>query len=130
MKDETAIRTLIEQWAENTRSGALDRVLDGHAADAVIYDVLPPVQYIGTAAYRQSWDDWQPQTQGELRFEVQGLRIHAGEQVAFAYGLIHCGGTLQGGNTFEDWVRATFCLEQHDGQWRITHQHISMPHGA
>ncbi|MGP1387851.1 MAG: nuclear transport factor 2 family protein [Thainema sp.] len=51
----------------------------------------------------------------------------AGHDVAFAYGLIRCGGTRPNSTTFEDWVRATFCLCREGSQWQIMHQHISMP---
>ncbi|MBE9138254.1 nuclear transport factor 2 family protein [Nodosilinea sp. LEGE 07088] len=124
---EAAIRELLKQWADATRFNKQDDVLVNHAPDVTIFDVLPPLQYESADAYRQSWDEWQPTTEGPGIFEIHDLKITAGDDVAFAYGLIRCGGTKSDGKTFEDWVRATFCLCNIDGKWRITHQHISMP---
>jgi ketosteroid isomerase-like protein len=125
--DSTAIRQILEEWAETTRTGQLDLVLSNHYDDALIYDVLPPMKYEGTETYRRSWGDWQPDTAGEGQFELQDLSITAGEGVAFAHGFIQCGGATPEGKTFSDTVRATFCLRKSEGSWKIQHQHISKP---
>lgn len=127
--DKQQIRQILEQWAEATRIGRNDEVLSNHAKDALIYDVLPPLKYEGTAAYRKSWDEWQPETTGPGLFDLHELKIAEGQNVGFAHGLIHCGGKHPDGSKFEDWVRATFCLRKIKGRWSITHQHISMPMG-
>ena len=124
---EAQIRALLHRWAEATRTGRQDDVLARHAPDVLIYDVLPPLQYEGADAYRRSWDEWQPETAGPGRFELHDLRVTAGADVAFAHALIHCGGTLPDGRTFEDRVRATFCLRKAPDGWVVAHQHISMP---
>lgn len=128
--DAARVRQLLLDWATATRTGARDAILQGHAPDVLVYDVLPPLLYQGTDAYRASWSSWQPQTQGEDTFEFAGLDVVAGSDVAFASGLIKCGGTLQDGRTFEDLVRATFCLQKRSGEWLVTHQHISRPTGG
>lgn len=126
-KDEEQIRELLDHYAHATRMGKQDEVLANHAPDVVIYDVLPPMKYEGAKAYRESWDEWQPETVKPIMFDLQELTITAGNEVAFAFGFIHCGGTKPNGETFEDWVRATFCLSKQSGNWRIEHQHISRP---
>lgn len=125
--NDEEVRAILETWAERTRKGQLDHVLENHASDVLIYDVLAPMKYEGAAAYRASWGDWQPDTQGEGKFDVEDLQITAGDDVAFAHAFIRCGGTLPNGKTFEDLVRATFCAKKIDGAWVVTHQHISKP---
>jgi ketosteroid isomerase-like protein len=126
---ESGVRAVLEEWARATREGRQDDVLKNHLPDAIIYDVLAPFKYEGTAAYRAGWDEWQPETTGEGVFDFEELHVTTGEPTAFAYGVIRCGGTLPDGRSFEDRVRATFCLQQENGRWQITHQHISMPRG-
>lgn len=125
--DVTAIRTLLEGWAGATRQDRQEDILTHHAPDVLIYDVLGPINYEGAAAYRQSWDEWQPDTQAEGQFDLEALSITAGTDVAFATSLIRCGGTLPDGHPFEDLVRATFCLQKQSGSWVVAHQHISKP---
>ena len=36
-------------------------------------------------------------------------------------------GTRRNGQDITVWVRSTVCLQQIDGQWLITHEHISFP---
>jgi uncharacterized protein (TIGR02246 family) len=119
--DERQIRELLEQWAEATRTGRLDDVLSNHAYDVLIFDVLPPLKYEGAAAYRKSWDEWQPETAGQGLFDLHELQVIAELDVSFAHAIIHCGGTHPDGSTFEAKVRATFCLRKIDGRWLITH---------
>jgi len=85
------------------------------------------MKYEGADAYRKSWDEWQPATEGPGLFEIHEFKITASHDVAFAHCFIQCGGTRPDGKTFEDWVRATFCLRKLEGKWLVTHQHISMP---
>lgn len=125
--DVEQICTLLERWATTTRRGQLDEVLANHSLNVLIYDVLPPMKYEGAEAYRRSWGDWQPETQGEGQFELQDLSVCAGTTVAFAHAFIKCGGTLPDGAKFEDLVRATFCLSKSGDHWNVVHQHISKP---
>jgi ketosteroid isomerase-like protein len=121
---EKQVRAVIESWAQATRENRLDDVLKHHAADLVIFDVLPPMKYDSVESYRRNWEDWQPQTEGEMRFDLENVSITAGVDVAFAHAFIHCGGTTRDGVSFHDIVRATFCLQKIDGSWMVLHQHV------
>jgi len=66
-------------------------ILENHLAELVIFDVLPPMKYESAAAYRRSWDEWQPETQDEGQFDLEDLVIVAGVDVAAAYCFIRCG---------------------------------------
>lgn len=126
-ENDEEIKLLLTAWATATRTGALDKILINHLPDALIFDVLPPMKYEGTAAYRASWAEWQPETQGDSKFELVELSISSRADSAFATCFIECGGTLPDGSTFEDLVRATFCLLRKENSWKIAHQHISKP---
>ncbi len=60
-------------------------------------------------------------------FEFKDLRIAPGEGAAFCHYLALVSGARPGGRTSGYWVRGTTCFEQRDGQWLVTHEHISMP---
>ncbi len=127
IQDEIEIRDLVERWADATRHDRKDDVLSGHATDVLIYDVLPPMMYKSAAEYRKSWDEWQPSFEIPSLFEVQDLNVVVGGDAAWCHGLISCGGRLPDGKEVEDRVRATFCLAKQNGNWKIAHQHLSMP---
>ena len=41
--------------------------------------------------------------------------------------LIHSTGTLATGNEVDYWVRTTNAFRRVDGNWLITHEHVSLP---
>lgn len=61
--DETAIRTLITEWADAVHVGDLDGVLADHSEAIVMFDVPRPTTVVrGITAYRETWPpffDWQ-----------------------------------------------------------------------
>lgn len=121
------VRAVLEAWAKATRENRKDEVLKNHVPDLVIFDVLPPMKYESAESYRRSWDDWQPETQGEGQFDLENLSVTAGADIASAHCFIRCGGTMPDGQKFQDLVRATFCLRKIDGFWKVFHQHVSKP---
>lgn len=127
-KADAEVRAVLEEWAAATRQSRRDEILKHHSANLMIFDVLPPMKYESAESYRRSWDEWQPDTQGEAVFNLENLTITAGNDVAFAHSFIRCGGTLPDGRTFQDLVRATFCLIKVNGSWVVEHQHVSKPY--
>ena len=125
---ESEVRAVLNGWAAATRQSRKDDILKNHAANLVVFDVLPPMKYESAESYKRSWDEWQPETQGEAVFNLEDLTITAGNDIAFARSFIRCGGTLQDGRTFQDLVRATFCLKKVNGSWVVQHQHLSKPY--
>jgi ketosteroid isomerase-like protein len=61
-------------------------------------------------------------------FDVLPPMKYESADVAFAHSFIRCGGTFPDGRTFQDLVRATFCLRKVDGSWMVEHQHVSKPY--
>jgi len=86
--DEIAIRQLLEEWTRVTREGPQDDVLKNHSDNVLIYDVLPPLKYESAATYRASWNEWQPDVQGDMQFELEDLNVTTSPEVGFAHGLL------------------------------------------
>ena len=126
-KDEAEIRAIVEDWANATRQDRKDDILKNHREDVLIYDVLAPMKYDSANEYRASWGDWQPETAVEGQFDLENLEIAAGSEISVAHCFIRCGGQTPEGETYQDLVRATFCLDRSEGSWKVFHQHISKP---
>ena len=60
----------------------------------------PPMKYESAAAYRRSWGDWQPNTQGEGKFELPDLSVVSGNDVCFVHCFVQLGGMPLKGETF------------------------------
>ncbi|HEX3589373.1 MAG TPA: nuclear transport factor 2 family protein [Pseudonocardiaceae bacterium] len=126
MTDEQRIRDLIEHWAAAVHAGDLPTVLADHAADIVMFDVPPPYQGIrGIDAYRDSWPGFFRWQESGAVFTIESLEVTAGEDIAFAYGLLRCGTPADFEREPEQRLRLTVGLRKTDGRWVVTHEHHS-----
>lgn len=119
--NETVIRELIGSWANAVCKGDLDRVVASRTDDIIMFDVPEPIQERGIDAYRQTWKlFFAHNAAGPDRFRISELNIEAGDTVAFAHGLL----TINGGDAH---CRLTLGLRKIDGEWRVSHEHHSIP---
>lgn len=125
---EAVLRRRIDELGLAIRNRDLDQVMKLYASDVAVFDVRPPLDVRGAEAYRQNFAQWFSQFEGPLNFEHIDLRIVPGESVAFCHYLGLVTGTRPGGGHRSGyWVRGTTCFERRDGEWLVTHEHISMP---
>lgn len=125
--DEAKIRQLIDNWAKALRAKDVNRLMSHYAPGILVFDLAPPLQYVGTDAYRKNWEEWFPSFQGPVGYEVRDLSIATGNDVAFSHSLNRISGTRTNGEETDVWVRATVGFRKSDGNWMITHEHISVP---
>jgi ketosteroid isomerase-like protein len=123
--DQAAIRAQIEAWAAAVRRRDMTGILKNHAADMIMFDVPPPLQLKGIAAYEASWPQFFDASPKPIKFDIVDLQITAGRDVAFAVALMRCA-EIEGGNVDLDF-RLTIGLHKVDGQWIVTHEHHSVP---
>ena len=119
---EAQIRTLIEAWADAVRRHDYAGVLAHHDRDIIMFDVPPPLQSRGLDAYRKTWDLFFGYHQPSYAFDIEDIAITAGDDVAFAVVVMRCGPPQ---DTFP--FRLTIGLRKIDGDWRIMHEHHSVP---
>lgn len=126
---EPEIRNLLARWEEAFRAKDADAVMSVYApGDLVVaFDIVPPLAKVGSKAYRQNYEEFFGMFTGPLRVELRDIRIVAADDVAFLHCLDRMSGTLQGGEDFDLWLRVTSGLRKIDGEWRIIHDHVSVP---
>jgi uncharacterized protein (TIGR02246 family) len=125
--DEARIRALINDWAEAVRAKDVDAAVSHYAADMVAFDLAPPLEYAGVDALRKSLEAWFSTFRGPVGYEVRDLSITTGDDVAFCRSLNRISGTRTDGEETDLWVRATVGLRKIDGEWKVTHEHASVP---
>ena len=125
--DEAQIRQRIESWTKAVRAKDLDGLMSHYAQGILAFDLAPPLQYKGAAAYRKNWADWFPSFQGPVGYEIRDLSVTTGGDVAFCCGLNRITGTRTSGEKTDVWVRATVGFSRIGGKWMVTHEHFSVP---
>ena len=124
----SAIRDLVERWAEAVHRGDLDTVLADHADDIVMFDVPPPEQGVrGLDAYRATWPPFFEWQQSGASFEIETLDVTSGTDVAFAWALLRCGTPDELAKDPANRLRLTIGLRKQEGRWIVTHEHHSFP---
>jgi ketosteroid isomerase-like protein len=124
---QAELEVFLDGRSEAVREKDLDRLMSFYAADIVYYDVVPPLQYVGTEALRGRFTHWFGSYQSGIRQDVHDLHILASGDVAVVNMLIRSGGTLADGREIDLWVRATSSCRRSNGSWSVTHEHISLP---
>ena len=124
---EAVLRHRIEELARAIGERDLDRVMAFYAPEVVVFDVRPPLESRGADSYRQNFEQWFASFEGPISFELKNLRVAPGEFTAFCHYLGLIVGAKPGGQKVGYWARGTTCFERRDGEWLVTHEHISMP---
>jgi ketosteroid isomerase-like protein len=121
------VRELLERWSEFIRARDIDRLMTLYAPDVVYFDVVPPLQYVGSAAVRRNFLRWFDGWASAIGQEIGDLHLVANGDVAVAYMLLRASGTLKNGRDVNYWVRATVGCHRVGSEWVITHEHVSLP---
>lgn len=120
--NEGQVRNVIRHWEKAVQAGEMKGILANHAKDVLMFDVPEPLQSKGIAAYRRTWKlFFSYGSPGDDVFVIEDLRITAGQDVAFATGLLRIGGSKK------PVCRLTLGLKKRRGRWLIAHEHHSAP---
>lgn len=128
MTDNGQISALRDEWLAAAQSRDLDRIMETYypGSDYLAYDVMPPFIFEGWSTFRAHWKGFFEMFDGDLTFERGTTKIHCSGDVAFSTGLTRFTGSI-GGKTFDMWTRETLGYRKYEGNWRIIHDHVSVP---
>jgi ketosteroid isomerase-like protein len=125
--DGGRVRELIENWAEAIRAKDVGAVMSRLAPDIVLFDLVPPLEYVGTDAYRTSLQAWFATFSGPVGYEIRDLQIRTSGDLGFSRSLNRITGQRTNGEQTDVWVRATACYRKVNDRWVVVHEHASVP---
>jgi ketosteroid isomerase-like protein len=129
-KDEQEIRALEDRYAAAFRAKDVPAIMKGYArgSELFVFDVSPPRQYVGFDAYKKDFEDFFAAFPGPVdKFEVQDLSIVTDGKLAFSHSIQPGILTAKDGSKFNLVARVTDAYRKINGQWLITHEHVSVP---
>ncbi len=118
---------MIDGFVKAFRAKDINGVVAIYAPEIVSFDLAPPLQYVGAAAYRKVFQEAMDSFQGQIDFEVRDLNITTGSDVAYSYSFNRMGGTMKNGRKLDLWLRWTACFQKINGKWLIMHEQVSVP---
>jgi ketosteroid isomerase-like protein len=124
---QSDVAALFESRSEAIRMKDIDRLMSLYSPDVVYFDLVPPLQYAGSAALRHRFTEWFGGWKSAIGQDIHDLKILASGDVAAAHMLIRASGTRTDGQDVGFWVRASDYCRRSDQGWLIAHEHISLP---
>jgi ketosteroid isomerase-like protein len=110
--DEAQIRKLIDDREKAVRARDIKGSIANIAPDIVWFDVVNPLQHVGSDALRKRAQEWFASFEGPIDYEIRDLSITAGDDVGFSHGLNHVSATKTDGGELDMWWRTTVCFHK------------------
>jgi uncharacterized protein (TIGR02246 family) len=125
----TDIKALEERFVAAFKAKDVDAIMKAYAPDQtlVVFDVVPPRQYVGAAAYRKDWQTFFDSFEGPITVELSDLDVAADRNLAYSHSIQHVAGTDKQGKKLDLTVRVTDVYKKARGRWLIIHEHVSVP---
>lgn len=126
--DADAILQLMDQWAAALQRRDAAAMSAMYTEDATLFDVKPPWVMHGAQAYRASWEACFPYLPARFEAQRRAVSLQVGGDVA----VCHCLSRIA---PLDDpqhpagasWLRITIALRKEQGNWRVFHEHGSLP---
>jgi uncharacterized protein (TIGR02246 family) len=125
--DKDAVIALEAQFAAAASAKDVDAIMKVYAPDVFVFDVVPPRQYVGAAAYRKDWEEVMSGFKGPLKFELTDLAVDVEGPVAWGHSIQRVTGTDPSGKPSEMTVRVSDVFRKTADGWRIVQEHVSVP---
>jgi ketosteroid isomerase-like protein len=123
-----SIQQLATSWAAAVASQDLTQIMTFYADELVAYDAVAQLQFTGKTAYQAHWQKClEFCSGGHSKFELRDLKIQQNEAIGFSHALVYCEGSNEKGETQGCWMRLTQGWQKQQNNWRICHDHFSVP---
>ena len=125
--DEAEIRSMMKSWSTALEAKDVAGLMADYAPDALLFDAIPPYKTAGADNIRQVWENCFPYFPETFKSEHRDVVIHVDGDTAFMHGLHHFIPTPADHPSGQTWLRVTVGYRRIDGQWKVVHEHWSIP---
>jgi uncharacterized protein (TIGR02246 family) len=127
--DEAAIRALQSRFVAAFNAKDVDAIMKVYVPgkSLVVFDVVPPRQYVGADAYRKDWEGLFATFKGPVKFELADLHVAADGTLGYSHSIQHVSGTDTKDQPIDLTVRVTDVYRKINHKWLIVHEHVSVP---
>jgi uncharacterized protein (TIGR02246 family) len=128
-KDQADIKALEDRFLAAFKAKDVNAIMAYYVPDQslIVFDAVPPRQYTGAPAYRKDFEDFFATFPGPLDASINELDIAVGGDVAYGHSIQHASLTDKSGKKMELTIRVTDGYKKVNGQWLISHEHVSVP---
>ncbi len=123
------IKALEERFIAAFKAKDIDAIMRVYVPDQTlfVFDLVPPRQYVGAAAYRKDWQELLDNFNGPITVDLSELAIATDHSLAYGHCIQHVVGTDKQGKKLDLTVRVTDVYKKIKGHWLVVHEHVSVP---
>jgi uncharacterized protein (TIGR02246 family) len=126
--DKKQIEVLEKQFALAVQLKDAAKIMAVYAPEGLfVFDLAPPRQYVGQAAYKKDWENVFAGTVGPVKFSVADLDVTVVGPVAYGHSIQSISWTGKNGKSTGAVVRVTDVYRKTGGKWLIVQEHVSVP---
>jgi uncharacterized protein (TIGR02246 family) len=128
-QDQAAIKALEDKFTAAFNAKDTKAIMALYVPDQslIVFDASVPLQYTGGDAYTKDWNNFWLMFPGTASFTLSDLDITVGGNVAYSHSIQHVSATDKKGKKTAMTVRVTDGYKKVNGQWLISHEHVSVP---
>ncbi len=127
--DQADVKALEQRFVEAFRAKDIARIMAVYVPNEtlVVFDVVPPRQYVGWNAYKKDWEEFLALFDGPLTVELTDLRVTTAGTLGYGHSIQRVKGRMRDGKALDLTVRVTDVYRKVKGKWLIVHEHVSVP---
>lgn len=127
--DTAQIQALYRQFAADFRAKNVNAIMSLYVQgnSLFVFDLNPPREHVGSANYRNDWQQTFAYIRGTPSFTVTNLSVTIGGDVAYTHSIQKVRAAATKGPPFNADVRVTDVLRKINGKWLIVQEHVSVP---
>ena len=124
------LKELVRERVEAVAGRRADVLLERQHRDVLSYPLLPPTVQRGRDGTAEAISRWFDGYSDGPGYEVRDLHVDADGDLGYCAFFYHVTGTLGSGDEVDMWVRATLVCRHVEDEWKIVHDHESVPFDA
>lgn len=127
--ESNPLTTMFENYTSRVLSKDVESFLELYAHDTLVFDAWGMWEFAGVDAWRPMVTMWF-ESLGDKLCEARFTEVVATvrDDVAFAHAAVRYAEVTADGEQVDSMMnRFTVALEKRDGEWKITHEHTSVP---
>lgn len=98
-----------------------------NSQDLVIFDVVPPLSYVGWDSFRADWQGFFDGFKSISIYDWNDIHVEAANDLGWMHAIVHIVGVLSDGKPLDMTFRDTAIFKRQGRQWVVVHDHGSIP---
>lgn len=133
LNDTREIYASLERLVNAVNTNDLNGIMKYYVPDnvpdetLVVFDGIPPRQYVGAAAFRQDWANFLATYPNGVHAEVNGWKSESEGNLAYGRYFFSVTGIATNGKPLDFTLRITDVYRKINGKWLAIHEHASWP---